>query len=104
MTLRPEFALIERIQKAAGGSSRVPLGIGDDAAGLACRDDRETLVATDMLLDGVHFVVEECGPYWAGRKALAVNLSDLAAMGGGAWPRLFRSPSREIGTPAKRMN
>lgn len=81
MTLRPEFALIERIQKAAGGSSRVPLGIGDDAAGLACRDDRETLVATDMLLDGVHFVVEECGPYWAGRKALAVNLSDLAAMG-----------------------
>ncbi|ADG67078.1 thiamine-monophosphate kinase [Planctopirus limnophila DSM 3776] len=82
MTFRPEFALIERIRKAAGGSSRVLLGIGDDAAGLGSREDRETLVATDMLLDGVHFVVEECGPYWAGRKALAVNLSDLAAMGG----------------------
>lgn len=79
---RPEFALIDRIRLAAGTSSRVLLGIGDDAAGLDCRVDHETLVATDMLLDGVHFVVDECGPYLAGRKALAVNLSDLAAMGG----------------------
>jgi thiamine-monophosphate kinase len=81
-TTRPEFELIERLRSVVGSHPRIPLGIGDDAAALACDGGRETLVATDMLLDGVHFMVDECGPYLAGRKALAVNLSDLAAMGG----------------------
>jgi len=40
------------------------------------------LVTTDMLLDGVHFHISDCGPRLAGRKALAVNLSDIAAMAG----------------------
>src|SRR5262249_15830300 len=42
----------------------------------------QCLVTTDMLLDGSHFVLAEHGPRRVGRKAMAVNLSDIAAMGG----------------------
>lgn len=58
------------------------LGIGDDAACLRPSPDRETLVAIDMLMEGVHFTFPDATPALAGRKALAVNLSDIAAMGG----------------------
>ena len=56
------------------------LGIGDDAAviGLAARSD--IVVTTDLVSDGVDFRLSEIDPRRAGRKALAVNLSDLAAM------------------------
>lgn len=60
---------------------RVPLGFGDDAAILGARPGWRTVVTTDMLMDGVDFVVQEHDPRRIGRKALAVNLSDLAAMG-----------------------
>ncbi|MBI4575376.1 MAG: thiamine-monophosphate kinase [Planctomycetes bacterium] len=59
-------------------SAAVRVGIGDDAAVLG----DGLLVACDMVMDGTHFRLEECGPARAGRKALAVNLSDIAAMGG----------------------
>ncbi|MDA1195572.1 MAG: thiamine-phosphate kinase [Planctomycetota bacterium] len=62
------------------------LGPGDDAAVLA-GDQGDIVLATDVLIDGVHFVLAECGARAAARKALAVNLSDLAAMG--AEPRAF---------------
>lgn len=58
----------------------VLLGVGDDAAVLRVPDGA-VVAATDALVDGVHFVLERCGPEAAARKALAVNLSDLAAMG-----------------------
>ena len=54
---------------------------GDDAA-LLSSSPRGTLVATDMLLDGTHFVVGQTPPELIGRKAVAVNFSDIAAMGG----------------------
>ncbi|HKY30911.1 MAG TPA: thiamine-phosphate kinase, partial [Candidatus Polarisedimenticolia bacterium] len=57
-----------------------PGGIGDDAA-LVPRPGRDLLVATDCLIEGRHFRREE-PPYFLGRKALAVNISDIAAMGG----------------------
>jgi thiamine-monophosphate kinase len=57
----------------------IALGIGDDAAVL--RRIANAIVTTDMLLDGIDFVVAECGAERAGRKALTKNLSDLAAMG-----------------------
>lgn len=60
------------------------LGIGDDAAALRVGGDRELLVATDMLMEGVHFTFPPATPQLAGRKALAVNLSDIAAMAGRA--------------------
>jgi len=58
----------------------VVLGIGDDAALLAVPADQELVVSTDMLVAGVHFP-EGTDPVSIGHKSLAVNLSDLAAMG-----------------------
>lgn len=58
----------------------VVLGIGDDGALLQLPADAQLVTVTDMLLDGVHFRLDEIDPALAGRKAVAVNLSDLAAM------------------------
>lgn len=58
------------------------LGIGDDAALLADREDGEySVVTADSLMDGVHFQLEKMDPRDIGRKLVNVNLSDLAAMG-----------------------
>jgi thiamine-monophosphate kinase len=62
-------------------TDRVIVGPGDDAAVLRTEPGRELVVSTDMLMDGVDFLLPECEVPLAGRKALAVNLSDLAAMG-----------------------
>jgi thiamine-monophosphate kinase len=75
-----EFDLIAAIRKQARPNDSVVVGIGDDAAVL--RGNGDMLVATDMLMEGVHFVVDEVAPELIGRKALAVNLSDIAAMAG----------------------
>jgi thiamine-monophosphate kinase len=56
------------------------LGIGDDAAILRLANAVDCVVTIDTLMDGVDFRLTECDPRRAGRKALAVNLSDLAAM------------------------
>ncbi len=57
----------------------VPVGPGDDCAIVAAGGQR-LLVTTDQVLDGVHFILAEHGPAAAGRKAMARNLSDIAAM------------------------
>jgi thiamine-monophosphate kinase len=59
----------------------VLVGPGDDAAVLAWRNDRHCVVTTDMLMDGTDFRLGVDAPQRIGRKSLAVNLSDLAAMG-----------------------
>jgi len=75
-----EFSLIERIRARAGARADVLLGIGDDAALLQVPQGHELVLSTDTLVSGVHFP-EETAPADIGWKALAVNLSDLAAMG-----------------------
>ncbi|QSX78574.1 thiamine-phosphate kinase [Agrilutibacter solisilvae] len=86
-----EFDLIERIRARAARRDDVVLGIGDDAAIVRVPAGRELLVATDTLNRGVHFP-ENTLPAHIGWKALAVNLSDLAAMGGTpAWCTLSLS-------------
>ena len=75
-----EFDLIRRHFQRPAPDGRVVLGVGDDAALLAERGDRCLTVSSDTLLAGVHFL-PEADPERLGRKALAVNLSDLAAMG-----------------------
>lgn len=77
-----EFGLIARIAAAFATSdpARVPLGIGDDAALLRLRAGHELVLSTDTLNVGVHFFAD-VPPADLGHKALAVNLSDLAAMG-----------------------
>ena len=57
------------------------IGIGDDGAVLDVTGNSQQVIVTDLLLDGVHFDLNLTSPFLAGRKAVAVNLSDLAAMG-----------------------
>ena len=75
-----EFELIARIRARAASRGDVVLGIGDDAALLQPPSGMQLAVAMDTLNAGVHFP-PETAPADIGWKALAVNLSDLAAMG-----------------------
>lgn len=79
---RPEFALIDWIRDRVVDRNSVKLGIGDDAAILRSQHNRDWLVATDMLMEGTDFTFPPATVAQVGRKALAVNLSDIAAMGG----------------------
>ncbi|TAK07301.1 thiamine-phosphate kinase [bacterium] len=76
-----EFGLIERIRQATPKGRGVRIGIGDDAAWLECKN-RSFLITSDLLIEGVHFSLKWTSFYGLGYKTLAVNLSDLAAMGG----------------------
>lgn len=82
-----EFGLIDLISRKVRPSSSVTIGIGDDAAAFQWQANSLGLATTDMLLEGIHFDLSFCDPFRLGRKALAVNLSDIAAMGGK--PRSF---------------
>jgi thiamine-monophosphate kinase len=76
-----ESGLIERYFRAAGAQrADVRLGIGDDAAVLTPPAGCELIATTDTLVEGVHFPAHTA-PAAIGHRALAVNLSDLAAMG-----------------------
>jgi thiamine-monophosphate kinase len=80
-----EFSLIDRIRARARTRADVALGIGDDAALLRVPAGCLLVVSTDTLVAGRHFP-EDTGASDIGWKALAVNLSDLAAMGAApAW-------------------
>ena len=81
-----EFDLIQRFFKAGADAMHpndekvIALGIGDDCALLKPAAGEEIAITSDMLVEGRHFFMD-ANPGLLGRKALAVNLSDLAAMG-----------------------
>ncbi len=93
-TMLSEFSLIDRFfaRRATAPSSRHqdksarPLGIGDDCALITPPARHQLAISTDMLVEGRHFF-PDVDPRALGHKALAVNLSDLAAMG--AAPHAF---------------
>ena len=80
-----EEALVRAIRAltdAAGSAAGVQVGIGDDCAVLTPRPGLSLLATTDLLLEDVHFRRRWAEPADIGWKSLAVNLSDIAAMGG----------------------
>jgi len=92
-----EFSLIQRFFSVPCdevGHNGVNLGIGDDTAIIKAVNNRELLFTTDTLISGVHFP-EGTDPTAIGHKSLAVNLSDIAAMGGQA--RWFTDPRGTAG-------
>ena len=76
-----EFGLIERIRERFPAPDKVT-GIGDDCAILPPQYGADTLVSADMLVEGTHFLRKDISPQDLGWKSAAVNLSDIAAMGG----------------------
>src|SRR5438067_6674161 len=77
-----EFAYIDWLRRRTPADPRVLIGPGDDTAALCLTPGAPCLVTTDMLLEGSCFILAEAGPRRVGRKAMAVNLSDIAAMAG----------------------
>jgi thiamine-monophosphate kinase len=83
-----EFSFIEQLKRRAGGSaspdsiSRLVQGIGDDAAVIHQDEKTDLLISADLLVERIDFYLNWTNPNWLGQKALAVSLSDVAAMGG----------------------
>jgi len=76
-----EFELIAKyFTRPIRAGSSVQLGVGDDCALIAPASDQSLAISSDMLVEGRHFL-PDADPSSLGHKALAVNLSDLAAMG-----------------------
>ena len=75
-----EDELIALLRKRIPEHPLVRLGLGDDAAVLHMAGTDQCVMTVDMLMDGVDFRLGEVDPRRVGRKSLAVNLSDLAAM------------------------
>src|ERR1700687_793744 len=77
-----EFAYIDWIRRRTPADPRVLIGPGDDTAAVQLTSGALSLITTDMLLEGSCFRLAEAGARQVGREAMAVNLSDIAAMAG----------------------
>lgn len=78
-----EFGFIERFKPLFEDLIQSgQTGIGDDCAIIPANDEEDWLITTDLLMEDVHFIRDAITPEQLGYKSLAVNLSDIAAMGG----------------------
>ncbi len=87
MTLKQigEFGFIDKISKGCLiRPDHIIRAIGDDAAAFTVASDQVSLVTTDLLVERIHFIRKSISGFDLGHKSLAVNLSDIAAMGGEA--------------------
>ena len=93
-----EFGLIDRIRRKVAVGRGVRLGIGDDAAWID-QPQGSSLVTADLLIEGIHFDLKWTSLADLGYKSLAVNISDIAAMGGeaepGGWGQWITGPEPE---------
>ncbi len=78
--MKDEFDFIRALRDRAPASSSIT-GIGDDAAVVRATPNKDTVITTDLLIEDVDFRRTTIPPYLLGHKALAVSLSDIAAMG-----------------------
>ncbi len=77
-----EFGFIKRIARGSVCNPRdIIRGIGDDAAVFNVAKNQKLVITTDLLIEKIHFLRDKIKPYDLGCKAMAVNLSDIAAMG-----------------------
>jgi len=77
-----ELEIISKLRRVRQNNDDVSVGIGDDAAVIRTTGGKDLIVCCDLMVESVHFRTEWMPPRLLGRKALAVNLSDVAAMGG----------------------
>ncbi|WP_321368057.1 thiamine-phosphate kinase [uncultured Desulfuromusa sp.] len=77
-----EFELIHWIQQQAGSGEHLSLGIGDDCSIQPQKAERDLLTSVDLLIEDIHFKRQWTNMFDLGRKSAAVNISDIAAMGG----------------------
>lgn len=80
-----EFGFIQRIRRMfPGTTSAIECGIGDDAAVVRLQgpSSQRILITADMMVEETHFSLSFISPFALGRKAAAINFSDIAAMGG----------------------
>ena len=77
-----EFGLIDLISLPHPKPELVIVGIGDDCAVLPYHAQQHQLISCDLMVEDVHFIRGNITPYQLGYKLVAVNLSDIAAMGG----------------------
>ena len=96
-----EFGLIARIAELVGQPDKdVVVGIGDDAAVVRTGGDKYLIATCDILVEGVHFLRGKITPHQLGRKAVAINVSDIASMGGvpkQLWVSLVLPQDAEVG-------
>lgn len=99
-----EFEYIHWIRQRSAQHPRVRVGLGDDAAVLV-PPNAGLIVTSDLLTEGIDFLLADCGARAVGRKAMGANLSDIAAMAGRpyaavvaiAMPTVGPVPVRELG-------
>lgn len=81
-----EFGLIDRIhaivEREGSRAPNLAIGIGDDTASFRARAGYEVLVTCDSMVEGRHYLPQHISPLALGRRAMAMNISDIGAMGG----------------------
>ncbi|MFC4324332.1 thiamine-phosphate kinase [Litchfieldia salsa] len=83
MSIQDEFSFINQIKPTTVHHEKTLItGIGDDAAVYIPSPNQSQIICTDTLVEEIHFTSQTMSPFQIGYKALAVNISDIAAMGG----------------------
>ena len=97
--MKDEFVFIQSIKPTYTFREELIQGIGDDAALYRIESDWDLIASVDTMVEGIHFKKNTLSPFQIGRKALAVNISDVAAMGGIPMFYLVRFPSLKRAGP-----